>query len=125
MCAAAGQASFKVNGVSLAEAEALVLAAEYGKLIADIKVCQRCQETALLLGAEFESITVRAAAAAQVVLEGSAEPGKPVTKSVDEYVAAYSAAFVSDFSKVRPCMRTSAHLEQMQSLCSASGGYPA
>lgn len=88
--------------MSLAQAEATALSTEYGKFLADIKVCSQCEEAALFVAAEFKQLNIKATAAAEVKLKGAAQPGKPAKASVDEFVTAYSAAFIVDFGKVCP-----------------------
>jgi len=108
-----------VNGRSLAEAEAVALSTEYKKVIADIKVCNNCMETALLVAEEFDTITLRATASAQVKLQGAATPGTPVRETVNEFVSAFSEAFIFDFSKVplMPSSTRNAGLAVASSVC--------
>eukprot|EP00892_Ulva_mutabilis_P008843 jgi/Ulvmu1/6330/UM029_0038.1 len=101
-CYASGQASFKINGRSAANAEAYAFAEAYAVAIADASVCGKCSAAADFVAESWEEIFLRAVAEAEVDLEESANGGTVtarkhdfVTHVADVTITAYAAVLVS------------------------------
>jgi hypothetical protein len=97
-----GNANFKVNGRSYAEATAYAYAVAYATAIVDASVCDKCSAAAKFVASSWQSLILKAVAEAEVDLKGAANGGK-VEDHVNAFVKSVAEATVTAYVKVCTC----------------------
>lgn len=99
-CAAEGQAKFKVNGLSLAEAEATALSEAFGSAYVTAKTCHKCEAAAEVIVESISEIVLKASLEVEYSLTGHTD-GEPISALIEVAERDFHDATISAIVDVR------------------------
>lgn len=100
-----------MNGLSLANAEAVAIASSVASASIGASVCGNCSIAAELFAESYSRIFLQATAMAELTLAGSVNGGEPVEQRGSNFVVEYVNMTATAYAEVWPLTKGATHYQ--------------